>query len=234
MTHSHLRLMLVLAVTGILFTACGDDDPVVGNSACLDDDTACFSKQLRADDVTYSSSYYSDSVLDETNHKLSWDTGNATLAGFGPGRRMIITVFFTPHVVVLRDHGLQAFVLTAGGTTGGFNGSVSVTPDMDIVGEWNPSSRRVDIRRDSASGSVRLIIQVTFDALAEGTVLERMTFDFQVPETYTSGSAAGSPVLAGDLDVTDIGLGGKTPGNTEGDPLVWQGDSGPPATVTGP
>ncbi|HEU4365320.1 MAG TPA: hypothetical protein VFT13_07625 [Candidatus Krumholzibacteria bacterium] len=217
------RSALALAVLGAIFTACGDDDPVATDSPCSDEDTACLSIALTPDDLTYTGVY--DPGFDETYHSLSWATG-ATL-DFGPGRRMIVTIFFNPPVVVRHDHANENFSLGAGIPSSGQDGFANFTPSLTILGEWNLVSSQVRISRATTTGAAQLVLLANFGALEEGTVLRRVTYDFVVPETYPEGVATGAPVLTEQLGVSSIQLDAAVPGDSPGDPVVWQDDSMP-------
>ena len=116
MWQSVSRLHLPFIVLGVVFVACGDDDPVSGKSACDDASTACLSLQLNAADMTYTTSY--DAGVVGTFHTLSWDVSSSVITGYGPGRQMTITVTFDPPIDVRYDHPEHAFYLSAGTTAG--------------------------------------------------------------------------------------------------------------------
>ena len=211
-----------LTALALVVAACDDDDPVGGNNApCDDANVACLTLTLNPADMTYESTY--SPLLDRTEHVLRWDVDPAMIAGYAPGRRVMVTVNFSPPVRARMDHNSEAFRFGAGDTTSCHDRWSDVSASVSST-EWTTAGNDVVPSGECDSGEPSVTVTIVFAAIDENDELRRIRSEFTVPSTYTDGPNQGTPVLPGDLEVFRIELSAPIPGDTRQDPPAWQGE----------
>ncbi len=219
---------VTLALACILITACGDDDPAAADSPCDDANTTCVNLTVSSAGFLYSNLY--DIVLDETTHYLQWDFDSEVIAGFAPGERMILNITFDDPIKVRYNHLRHLFILSTEPFTACSDRFASATGSASAA--WRDVFTSVALRGDCTAGASQFDLQVTFESIVTKNQLRSLTAEFTVPQTYTSGTNQGTPILAGDLPILSVQLVGITDGDTTNNPPAWPGEY-PAAATTG-
>ncbi len=221
MRRSFLTAGLIV-ILGALSTSCGDDDPTGANSPCDDANTSCLSLSVSETGVTYTT-FYMDPPSDMTFHILEWAIDGRILSDYAPGQHVLVTVNFDPPITVLYSHPANTFQLGAGITGVCLDRYAHPTARVVHSG-WQLANNDIACAGDCTNGESQVIMYAVFGPLQTGEELERISFEFTVPATYTSGAGQGTSVLPGDLDVFLFSFSMTTLGNTTlNGPPIWPG-----------
>jgi len=212
----------LIAILGALSTSCGDDDPASSNQPCDDANMACL--DLRVSDVgmTYTT-FYTPDPLEQTIHNLDWNMDSKIISNYAPGSRVYVNVTFDPPIKVIYQHASSTFEFGAGVSSICQNRNAHPTPSISTRG-WEHDSQDVICAGDCSTGESLFNVYVVFSLPEVGSELEKISFQFTVPATYTSGDAQGTSVLPGDLPVFAFRFSAFTIGNTTSNgPPIWPG-----------
>ncbi len=211
-----------LILLGTLTLSCGDDDnPAAVDTPCDDANTTCVSLTLSDDDVAYTTTYYSAS--NQTVHSLAWDMSSKQVDDYGPGQRIIVNITFDPPLKVRYNHNNEDFGFSAGEKGTCTNRYASPSTWEFTHNGWTSSLDDINLSGECTTGESILFMRATFQDLLKDRELKHLSYDFVVPEAYTSGASAGEPVLPGDLVIWRIRISTYITGNNGGDPPIWPG-----------
>lgn len=211
------------AVIGVLVAACEKtNDPVATKSPCDEANTSCLEITVTPEEMTYAAVY--NDFLKKTNHTLSWNVGSEKIAGYAPGRHIVIKVNFNPPVKARYSHRTAGFYLGAGAVSDCYDRYLNLTASALSTG-WPDYWNVIVPGGVCDTGASILGVNVSM-MVSTQQPLQSVMVTFVVPDTYTGGRA-GTPVLPGDLNVFAVQLIAQLDGDTGPNPPSWQGEYTP-------
>src|SRR5262245_23953212 len=189
---SNLRLdCAALALLGVLFVSCGDDDnPAAADDPCDDANATCLTLQVTPADVGQLAVY--NPGPNTSQHAITWDV-DRVLSDYAPGQHITLTVKFNPPVKVRYDHLEENLTISAGPEALCYDRTDN--PDYTFtVGGWTRNASQIDCMGACTTGESRVVFSAGWVALESGDQLAQVTFDFVVPDTYSLGAGAGTPI----------------------------------------
>jgi hypothetical protein len=220
-----MRTSILLTVVAVLcLVSCGDDDnPMAGSGNIIR-----VRQTLNVADMSYNASYIS--IENQTEYRLLWATPDMVVRNYAPGKQVQLVMEFDPPLETRHDNVPVTFLSILSAETG--STSRLAVPDAEAqADDWHAVSVGVQCGQNSATDASYFNISAGFQEISTaGATMQHLTITFTVPETYTQGGDAGSPVLPGDIHLTSLLFSTYLDGNTSAaDPPVWPGEYTPPA-----
>lgn len=225
------RVALFVLLAAALATACGNDsNPLAGSPTCGDPHVACLSMDLTPNSLTYTGHVNSIGV---TQYTLTWAVSHYRLDGYAPGRRVILSLNFTPPLVLryvptdLRLDLLADAVLPPSC----FDRFATREATADKLGDWPLGTIFLRCEGNCTDGKSAFEATIPLQPVDAGALLRYVSLEFVPPDTYATGGSPGTPVLPGNLSMATVGLAAEATGTAENDPPFWQGTYSPPAAA---
>ena len=211
-------LIPVLTAMATTLAACGGDDNVTASSSpCLDKNTTCVSLIAVPDNMRFDS--FDDPLYDQYDRTLTW-TQAASLQDFGPGKKVRLSVSFNPPLVVTYDHATMVFLMQMRGSGSVFNSYAFPVATLDAGGGVSTTGADVRIYGNSSTADLWCGITCSFANLVTDQELKRLLVTFTVPDTFSSGTAAGDAIPTGALDIEGFYVQSRLAASQPG-PAMW-------------